>query len=140
MASLCYTHSVHFLAEVSACVSEFQQSVSNLAMSLRLTAAEMAVDLMHRGTEGLAQSIYLGNHYASSFHEGFHMAPGVREGDVHDVHDELSLPSRVRFSALLESPILVLPRYAFISFHLNSILLITVPVVYFFVNLSCQIG
>lgn len=36
MASLCYTHSVHFLAEVTACVSEFQQAVLNLATSLKV--------------------------------------------------------------------------------------------------------
>lgn len=104
MASLCYSHSVHFLAEVSACVSEFKQSVSNLAMSLKLTAAEMAVDLLHRGTEGLAQTIYMSGSTSTS--------EGLSFNTVREVPDEeqLSLPSKVRFNALLESPILVLPR------------------------------
>ena len=107
MASLCYSHSVHFLAEVSACVSEFKQSVSNLAMSLKLTAAEMAVDLLHRGTEGLAQSIYMSGGSAS-------ITEGLSMSALKEIPDEEqpSLPSRVCFTALLESPILVLPRSA----------------------------
>lgn len=108
MASLCYTHSVQFMAEVSACVSEFQQSVSNLAMSLKLTAAEMAVDILHRGTEGLAQTIYIGSNFAGSVSESLSLT-AVK--DVAD-EDQPSLPSRVRFNALLESPIVVLPRSA----------------------------
>lgn len=108
MASLCYTHSVQFMAEVSACVSEFQQSVSNLAMSLKLTAAEMAVDLLHRGTEGLAQTIYIGSNFSSSVTESLSLT-AVRDFAE---EEQLSLPSRVRFNALLESPIVVLPRSA----------------------------
>lgn len=106
MASLCYSHSVHFLAEVAACVSEFKQSVSNMAMSLKSTAAEMAVDLLHRGTEGLAQSIYMSG--SASMNEGLSL------NAMKEAHDEEqpSLPSGVRFIALLESPILVLPRSA----------------------------
>ena len=107
MASLCYSHSVHFLAEVTACVSEFKQSVSNMAMSLKLTAAEMAVDLLHRGTEGFAQSIYMSN--SNSMTEGLSLNAMK---DATDEEQQPSLPSRVRFSALLESPILVLPRSA----------------------------
>jgi vacuolar protein sorting-associated protein 13D len=107
MASLCYSHSVHFLAEVTACVSEFKQSVSNMAMSLKLTAAEMAVDLLHRGTEGFAQSIYMSN--SNSMTEGLSLN-AMKEAT--DEEQQPSLPSRVRFSALLESPILVLPRSA----------------------------
>lgn len=102
MASLCYSHSVHFLAEVGACMSEFQQSVANLAMSLKLTAAEMAVDLMHRGTEGLAQTMFIPGNDTSLNYGSL----GVPEDE------QPSLPTRVRFNALLESPILVLPRSA----------------------------
>lgn len=107
MASLCYSHSVHFLAEVTACVSEFKQSVSNMAMSLKLTAAEMAVDLLHRGTEGLAQSIYMSG--SNSMTEGLSLN-AMKEAT--DEEQQSSFPSRVRFSALLESPIMVLPRSA----------------------------
>ena len=121
MASLCYTHSAHLLAEVAACVSEFQQAVVNLASSLKLTAAEMAVDLMTRGTEGLAQSIYVSSHLSASFNDSLNLGGSARR--LYDSGDgivagsdspepEASLPSRVRFSALLESPILVLPRTA----------------------------
>uniref|UniRef100_A0A0P6FFD1 Vacuolar protein sorting-associated protein 13D n=1 Tax=Daphnia magna TaxID=35525 RepID=A0A0P6FFD1_9CRUS len=106
MASLCYSHSVHFLAEVAACVSEFKQSVSNMAMSLKLTAAEMAVDLLHRGTEGLAQSIYISG--STSVTEGLSLNAMKEAND----EEQPSPPSRVRLSALLESPILVLPKSA----------------------------
>jgi len=111
MASLCYTHSVHFIAEVSACMSEFQQSIANLAMSLKLTAAEVAVDLMHRGTEGLAQTIFIGGAVGNST---INESSSLQYGSIRALDEDppSSLPSTVRFSALLESPILVLPRSA----------------------------
>lgn len=108
MASLCYSHSVHFLAEVNLCVSEFKQSVSNMAMSLKLTAAGMAVDLLHRGTEGVAQSFYTSG--SPSISEGLNLSSLKEFPEEEQI--PVSLPSRIRFSALLESPILVLPRSA----------------------------
>ena len=39
-----------------------------------MTAAEMAVDLMHRGTEGLAQSLYVNTHLAASFNDSLSAA------------------------------------------------------------------
>ena len=116
MASLCYTHSAHFLVQVAACVSEFQQSVSNLAGSLRSSAAELAKDLMHRGTQGLAQTIYVGGHFASSVNESLSRIdlvepPEYRQGSS-AVFQQVGSPRRVRFNAVLQSPILVLPRSA----------------------------
>ena len=117
MGSLCYTHSAHFLSEVSACVSEFQQSVTNMAVSLKLAAAEIAVDLMHRGTEGIAQSIYMSGPVNASISEGLSnlsAAPVECLTSASAVTDVIDLPPSVRiaFNALLDSPIIVLPRTA----------------------------
>ena len=45
-----------------------------------MTAAEMAVDLMHRGTEGLAQSLYVNTHLAASFNDSLSAAAAAATG------------------------------------------------------------
>lgn len=47
MASLWYTHSSQFLAELQSCATEFKQYMANLARSIRSAATDMALGLVH---------------------------------------------------------------------------------------------
>jgi vacuolar protein sorting-associated protein 13D len=47
MASVWYTHSPQFLAELQSCVTEFRQYLTNLARSIKSAATEMAIGLVH---------------------------------------------------------------------------------------------
>lgn len=47
MASLWYTHSPQFVAELQSCATEFKQYMANLARSIRSAATDMALGLVH---------------------------------------------------------------------------------------------
>ncbi|CAH1990127.1 unnamed protein product [Acanthoscelides obtectus] len=68
MASLWYTHSPVFIAELQSCATEFKQYLSNLARSIKIAATDMALGLVHARAEALAQSLSMNKRLPSSLY------------------------------------------------------------------------
>ena len=48
LASVCYTHSPHFLQELKSCATEFKQYMTRVASSIKHAATEMAMGLVSK--------------------------------------------------------------------------------------------
>lgn len=68
MASLWYTHSPMFVAELQSCATEFKQYLSNLARSIKMAATDMALGLVHARAEALAQSLNMNKRLPGSIY------------------------------------------------------------------------
>lgn len=69
MASVWYIHSPHILFELKSCAVEFKQYLSNLFMSIKSAATEVAMGIVQCRAESLAQSLSMsmgGRLYGSS--------------------------------------------------------------------------
>ncbi|XP_066151224.1 intermembrane lipid transfer protein Vps13D isoform X2 [Euwallacea fornicatus] len=133
MASLWYTHSPLFVAELQSCATEFKQYLANLARSIRLAATDMALGLVHARAEALAQSLSMSKRslYGSALSFGESASPGKRKrrnssnepSAFASAKDTLlqtpyspgegNFTIDVNLDIELDSPVLVLPRSNF---------------------------
>uniref|UniRef100_T1J4D0 UBA domain-containing protein n=1 Tax=Strigamia maritima TaxID=126957 RepID=T1J4D0_STRMM len=110
MASVCYTNSSTFLNELALCVTEFQIYMANLALSIKTAAAEVAFEIVSRGTDALSSSIYAGIYELP-------LGSGRSTSKSYE-HVELLLPEKqsivgetqIRLDVVLETPVVVFPR------------------------------
>ncbi|XP_063884386.1 intermembrane lipid transfer protein VPS13D-like isoform X2 [Scylla paramamosain] len=124
LASVCYTHSPHFLKELRSCATEFKHYMTVVASSLKHAATEMAMGLVSKRIEsfaGLASSQW----DASPHHQrrlsvsrstdtlnlpapppasasGSHFSPVIE--------DATDLPFSLNLDIVLETPVVVLPE------------------------------
>ncbi|KAL5009745.1 hypothetical protein ScPMuIL_012050 [Solemya velum] len=113
MASLCYTHSPRTLHELSECLSEFREFMTPVASSIKDVAAEVALGIVGKKTEGTGFSMH------GSAISLPNISIGKPQGatSVDDVNDSILVrdeDSRDKLSILidvmLESPVIVIPR------------------------------
>lgn len=121
MASVWYTHSPQFIAELRSCATEFKQYLADVARSIRSAATDVALGLVHARTEQLAQSLYGNTRFTAadvasprrirrrSTSVSEPNTPYSLAGDEED-DNASSFDGDVRVDIVLDSPVLVLPR------------------------------
>lgn len=123
MASVWYVHSSHILYEFKSCAAEFKQYLSNLFMSIKSAATEMAIGIVHARAESLAQSLSMGGRlYGSS--SDISQTPRKRRSLSYSIDHlessrgsvtphspaESSYSTMIKWDVVLASPVVVLPR------------------------------
>ncbi|XP_077998114.1 intermembrane lipid transfer protein VPS13D-like [Glandiceps talaboti] len=116
MASLCYTHSPRFIAELSSCASEFKMYTSSLAVSIKQAATEVAKGIVTKkdylstslGPAGFSSSISVVDSplrkSTMSLNESLINAEG---GDLDDSNLN---QSRLKLDIVMQTPVVAFPR------------------------------
>ncbi|CAG9818576.1 unnamed protein product [Phaedon cochleariae] len=135
MASLWYTHSPYFIAELQSCANEFKQYLSNLARSIKSAATDMALGLVHARAEALAETLNMSKklpnsiyssalsfsestspskkrrrRYSSNEPSGYASAKDTFPQTPHSPADLDDLILNVKLDIEFASPVVVLPR------------------------------
>ena len=138
MASVSYLHSPPFLKELNSCATDFIHFLSKLASSIKVAATDLALGIVQRRTESIGHQASMEEMYWTPLKQGrgnyfkdknYHHANkvydpyGSLERGVKLVPAPASTPAAVTktsspldnleisVDAILETPILVLPRY-----------------------------
>lgn len=122
MASVCYVHSSNFIRELNSFATEFRLFLSQLAASITSAATDLALGIVQRRTESISRTADMNDIYwgvtpnrprpdkFSSLERGFNskimMAPAPTPAAIGPLNTGID----VKFNAILETPIVVLPR------------------------------
>lgn len=106
VASMKYTHSPNLLAEISSCVGEFRQYMETLASSIKHTAADIAIGIVHKKPELLTQSLYIDT---SSRRRHFSEEPDIFT-NTFDEEPVQETNFDIRLDIILQTPVIILPR------------------------------
>ncbi|XP_064107510.1 intermembrane lipid transfer protein VPS13D-like isoform X2 [Macrobrachium nipponense] len=124
LASVCYTHSPHFLLELKSCATEFKQYMTRVASSIKHAATEMAMGLVSKRIESFV-SLTSNSWEASPRHrrrmsvskstDTLNLpapppasASGSRFSPAHE--ESTDLPFSLNLDIILETPVVVLPE------------------------------
>ncbi|KAK7067843.1 Vacuolar protein sorting-associated protein 13D, partial [Halocaridina rubra] len=124
LASVCYTHSPHFLMELKSCATEFKQYMTRVASSIKHAATEMAMGLVSKRIESFV-SLTSNSWDASPRHrrrmsvskstDTLNLpapppvsATGSRFSPAHE--ESTDLPFSLNLDIVLETPVVVLPE------------------------------
>ncbi|XP_074028701.1 vacuolar protein sorting 13D [Leptinotarsa decemlineata] len=135
MASLWYTHSPYFTAELQSCVNEFKQYLTNLARSIKSAATDMALGLVQARATALAHTLNMSRKIPSSIYgsavsfsetsspykrkrirstsndqSAYASAKDTIPQTPYSPEDLDELVLNLRLNIELDSPVLVLPR------------------------------
>ncbi|XP_014665862.1 PREDICTED: vacuolar protein sorting-associated protein 13D-like [Priapulus caudatus] len=106
VASMKYTHSPRLLQELSSCVGEFRHYMDNVATTIRHTATDIAIGIVHKKPELLTQSLYLDT---PSRRRHLSEEPDIFGNTfASESCDETDFD--VRLDVVLQTPVIVLPR------------------------------
>ncbi|XP_047493790.1 vacuolar protein sorting-associated protein 13D-like isoform X6 [Penaeus chinensis] len=124
LASVCYTHSPHFLLELRSCATEFKQYMARVASSIKHAATEMAMGLVSKRIESFVN--LSGSAWEASPRHRRRMsvshstdtlnlpapppasASGSRFSPAHEESTEL--PFSLNLDVILETPVVVIPE------------------------------
>ncbi len=120
MASLCYTHSPAFLQDLSNCLTEFKDYMSQVGSSIKSAATEVAMGLVNKRTD-TAGSLYGSNLSLDATPGGTRgrRAPSLSEmagdtsldmGQSIEEPEEESSQFNLHLDAILQTPVIILPR------------------------------
>ena len=111
MASLCYTHSPAFLRDFMQSLDDFKDYMSNVGKTLRHAAAEAAMGWVHKRTDLSSMSVWYGS--TTSLDIDSSKRRGTLDDTISFQEEDPtvpSVPSRINFDIVLQSPVIMLPR------------------------------